>query len=699
MIKNILVVFALSLYSFLSGQPAIIATSTSPLPFENINLFTDRDLYLSGESIWFSASINLDYNQEALSKIIYIEIFNTDHKSIVRRKYKIEKGIANGVFDIPSEFLSGVYYLRAYTNYNKNFPVEMYFISAIQVVNPIKGVQSEIAYITSNESITDTTNKYIIELEQPKKGMQFVSVYKTDESIESNDNIVTLELLNNRQQLLSQAEFTVSIHKTQVSFSDSTFKQEGLYYYVLKNEQKRILKIQALMYKDTIRFKHQASHFNERLRKRNVVAINLDKFIPSNYSSVGITVAQKGSILSTMEKFMLFNQDPYLLINFLKTQFNPTELSIDDEITSIKILNQKLNSDEYKKLFYPVEVFELQTLPEIRDIGLSGIVVDKKTQKPVSSIPVYLSIFKEHPQIHISTSKDNGRFFFSLNNFENNQDVFLCPLLDSLDNLEIKINTDFDLRFPKLNKISLTIDSTDTKLLEQMIISKQTKKAFKISSRNRKLNLNNLPYSFDHPEITIVLDDYIETPTLEMVFRELVPSVRVKKRKNNFSLSVYDTERDLFYADPLILIDKIPIFNANKLLKIPPKLIKKIEVHKTPFILGDHTINGIIMINTFTDNFGGMNMPKSSTFLEYQTVSPTYLYKTQNYSSTEKINFRTGDFRTLLHWNPLIQNGQLNELHFYTSDQIGEFEAYIFGINENGEPFHFNLFNIEVCSK
>ena len=112
--KRAIILFLLGFHFLLNGQTQVESKTTNNLPFENINLMTDRDLYLSGETIWFIADINLGNNQEALSQIIYIELFNADQMSIVRKKYRIKQGHAQGALDIPSEFLSDVYFLRAY---------------------------------------------------------------------------------------------------------------------------------------------------------------------------------------------------------------------------------------------------------------------------------------------------------------------------------------------------------------------------------------------------------------------------------------------------------------------------------------------------------------------------------------------------------------------------------------------------------
>ena len=107
--KGIILFFLFGIHLFSNGQSTNL-TDTNALPFEQINLVTDRDLYLSGEAIWFSATVQINAKQESYSQIIYLELFNADQKSIVRGKYRIKQGYAQGILNIPSEFLSGGYF-------------------------------------------------------------------------------------------------------------------------------------------------------------------------------------------------------------------------------------------------------------------------------------------------------------------------------------------------------------------------------------------------------------------------------------------------------------------------------------------------------------------------------------------------------------------------------------------------------------
>lgn len=691
--------FLVTLHFFLYGQNNESNTFKNSFSIENINLNTDRDVYLSGETIWFTAGINFDNDVKGVSQILYIELFNEGQKSIVRKKYRINQGHADGALDIPSEFLSGVYFLRAYTHFNKNFAPEYFYYSAVQIINPHTNLpenvnlKKEPTLVQWNNLIKEYQPKpeyFTIESESSENGQKIISVSKPLNNQFPGRTVFSLELLDRKQKNLYKTDFVIE-NSAQIALPIGLINKPGLYYLVLRDNKRQIVKIHALIEQDVDNVPLVIKQNKSSFKKREEVKLDLITFEQSKISSLGIKVAQTGSILSAIDKIAIYLNEPLLLNSFLKYHFNVNDLSNDEADTFIHIYNQKLNLEAYKKVFIPPSLDEIKWVPEIRDIGLSGYVVDNKTQKPLEKIPVYLSVFKEFPQIHIYESRADGSFLFSINNFVNEKEVFLCPLFEELDEIELKINRDFSIIFPELKPIPLTIDSSDVDLIEQMWISSQTADAFKITAKDLEIKVGHLPYSFENPQISVVLDNYIETPTMEMVFKELVPSVRVRSKKDIYSLSVFDSDRELYYNDPLILVDNIPIFNVNELMKIEPENVEKIEVHKSPFILGDFTINGLIVIKTSTDNFGGMLMPKSSTFLDYQTVSPDYVYNPKKYNAVSDFKSRVADFRSTLFWNPDVnlQNDQV--IRFFTSDLTTPYDAIIYGKFENGDVFNFKL--------
>jgi len=101
-----------------------------------VTLFTDRTLYISGESIEFSAYI---INDDGLaSSVLYIELINPLGSKISHGKYLVVDNKTNGQISIPSDILSGYYYIKAYTRWMRNFYASEYLFLPIKIVNPYR---------------------------------------------------------------------------------------------------------------------------------------------------------------------------------------------------------------------------------------------------------------------------------------------------------------------------------------------------------------------------------------------------------------------------------------------------------------------------------------------------------------------------------------------------------------------------------
>ena len=125
------------------GQPKTIKTKET-LPREKIALQTDRTLYVAGEKVWFRADYFAQsyHPKQPLSKVLYLELFNSKEEPVVQKKVAIHRGKATGSFNLPEEATSGTYLLRAYTKYQRNFPSEAFEQHKLVVLNPDKPPQS-----------------------------------------------------------------------------------------------------------------------------------------------------------------------------------------------------------------------------------------------------------------------------------------------------------------------------------------------------------------------------------------------------------------------------------------------------------------------------------------------------------------------------------------------------------------------------
>lgn len=102
-------------------------------PQEKAYLQTDRNVYMSGEAIYFKAYVLLDEKPTILSKIVYVELVNTDGKIVDKKMLKLLNGTASASFDVKQINNSADYFLRCYTLWMMNFP-DFIFEKKIHVV-------------------------------------------------------------------------------------------------------------------------------------------------------------------------------------------------------------------------------------------------------------------------------------------------------------------------------------------------------------------------------------------------------------------------------------------------------------------------------------------------------------------------------------------------------------------------------------
>ncbi|MGD0756289.1 MAG: hypothetical protein ABR927_14650 [Bacteroidales bacterium] len=122
---------------------------------ENVYVETDRLDYLAGDTIWFSAFVldNLHIDSTFVSKILYVDLINADNKLEKHLKLIIRNGRSKGDFALNKDLKNGVFHIRAYTQYMRNFqneylfekdiPVHQSNISNLIVVNPVINKSTE----------------------------------------------------------------------------------------------------------------------------------------------------------------------------------------------------------------------------------------------------------------------------------------------------------------------------------------------------------------------------------------------------------------------------------------------------------------------------------------------------------------------------------------------------------------------------
>jgi len=91
-------------------------------PGERVVLICDRNLYIAGERLFFSAFLQIADGSAKTDqgRVLYCEIISPDGNKITGDKYLIENSFASGSVAIPGDIITGTYYLRAYTRFMRN---------------------------------------------------------------------------------------------------------------------------------------------------------------------------------------------------------------------------------------------------------------------------------------------------------------------------------------------------------------------------------------------------------------------------------------------------------------------------------------------------------------------------------------------------------------------------------------------------
>ena len=87
--------------------------------------------------MWFKGYINYKEPtwRDSLSEVIYVELINPKKELRLAKILKIDSGIFQNDFILPDTLKAGTYYLRAYTNLNRNFGDSSLFVKAIRILN------------------------------------------------------------------------------------------------------------------------------------------------------------------------------------------------------------------------------------------------------------------------------------------------------------------------------------------------------------------------------------------------------------------------------------------------------------------------------------------------------------------------------------------------------------------------------------
>src|SRR5690606_30074151 len=93
------------------------------VPVEKIYLHTDREIYFTGETIWFRSYLTDSRSGRLIpgAENIYVQLINEAGKTVAEITTMSINGLVSSQMELPDSLKTGNYHLQAFTDYLLNF--------------------------------------------------------------------------------------------------------------------------------------------------------------------------------------------------------------------------------------------------------------------------------------------------------------------------------------------------------------------------------------------------------------------------------------------------------------------------------------------------------------------------------------------------------------------------------------------------
>ncbi|MEP7107847.1 MAG: hypothetical protein ABI760_07690, partial [Ferruginibacter sp.] len=530
---------------------------------------------------------------------------------------------------------------------------------------------------------------YAMRLENGPKGQIKITVQTPDKNSSSPESIFLF--VHTRNVIKAVMSNTIQNGLAEFLLDDSK-PGDGISHFTIFNASRQPV-CERLFFKKPVRTLQITASADQTLydlRKK----INIDissateegKYIPANMS---MAVYRVDSLTAVDEQdinnYLLLTADLPGMVESPDYYFSQNSDSVAAALDNL-MLTQGWRRFKWEDILLnrkPVFRF----LPEINGHIINGKITSLQPGLPVNDIKAYLSVPGIRTQFQTAGTDADGNVKFEMKNFYSDGDIIVQTDNENDSGYRVDIDQPFFTGYSE--KILPPFDFTRQKTgLLKMYIASQVQNTY-LSDRLHRSTLPLLDTAafYLKPDRVYLLDNYVRFTTLEEILREYVMEVNVRIRNGKYHLPVYDEISKLpFVTSPLVLLDGVPVFNFDKLMKYDPLKIRKLEVVSRTYYLGGNTFDGIVNLTTYKGDMAGNEIDPRATVMDYEGLQLQRDFYAPVYETEAQSLSRIPDFRNLLYWSPrLITNSQGKEqTGFYSSDSPGRYAIVIQGLSEDG---------------
>ncbi len=647
--------------------------------------------YIAGEDLWFSIylidrqSLKLSGN----SRIAYVELLNAENHPVLQKKFLLDQGSGPGHLVLPDTLSTGIYTLRAYTSWMKNFPYNC-FLKSINVYNAFttKALYKTVSSGTFSPREASYPDRVQLEVNNTRQDTLEMLVGADNSTL--IDNTGLLYLVIQTRGNINQAR-TIKIQEATRITVPKHLLGQGINQITLFDAQGKPV-AERYIYTPVHKDGFYALQVIDSCRPREKITMEIgpgNDFATGNIAHLSVSVAPVGGGSETpdlLDYLILGTEYGDSFRSILKgRRFNELTQETQDSLL------MQLHSNWINwSVILSGKIPDMQYPAEKEDHFLWGKL--QKNDLPAGEGEMVMLCFPgKDAGFQYSTTDAEGNFRFAVPITDRVNDLIVMPENISA-NQKITLEPPFSDQYPQPEKPVQPIKQTIPSYVSRWSINRQVQAIYGTASHGNYAG-SSYPFQpikrfYGKPDIELRMADYINLPLMEEVFFELLPNVSLRKKSTGYEITITDrVDNKLYVTNPCLMIDGVIINDPSMIIDLDPEIVEKIDVIKEQYLVGSFSFPGLVNVITKAGDFSCVSLPGYMRRFSYRVLDPVAEFMSPEYSSELLKGSRIPDYRNTLYWNPSVtpdQHGNAG-ISFWSGDNKGTYQVTLQGITREGK--------------
>lgn len=701
-------------------------------PRERIYLSLSEKVVAAGDTIWFGGYLHHEGKE---SRVLYVELVDNS-QSIQKEIYDIKQGFGAGQVAIPDSLSSGIYQLRAYTQWMRNGSPLAFFTCPVLVVNPydedppVPGFQRELntkLRVTpeGGDWVANQLSRVLVSLggdENRSLSGHIVRLADTAQvasiQLAAGMDLITMRPLIDttyQAQVYLPSGDTLKVSLPEASVQGVSL-QANIQGGTLQVAAQNSLETEAYLLVRTVDTLLHSSKLSQQVEIELFINNRVDNLIEVAVIDSEANVLAERLISYSPERIspdIVLEESQYTPRQPVKASFKLPN-KINSARVSVSVRKLQPSTNQLLPRAVGANVVGVRTTKELEQMNLwlidhrspfilwKEILASKPTQPTLAKEDEYFLItgslsISDEPvpgQLTLlSVPGFNPHFDYDRTDSAGN---FNLPVYDVYGQKEVVFLLDDDTtvaewviadKFAPLQRAAI---SSSKPLFEKdtwsELLSNYRQRAqiltqydlFYLQSGEQDIPRKSRFYG--EPNFEIKLDDYISLPDFVEVARELMPGIRLRKKGEDYVFSVFDVRTRTFLENPpALLLDGVLVNNPNDIVALSPTEIDKIETVNRRTYYGEYRFDGMIAVYTKKGEAFAKVLPANAERKKLTFFTPMHPFQ-----AAKSLSSYQPDLRTLLHWQPSVklEGGEVHNIEFSNADELGEFEIVVKGFTD-----------------